>query len=141
MDHQPRTIWPFRFKTKVKWALGSYMLFFFLGVESARPLAAVLFSAKKRLRMVSCLHKLGTLLDLSACSCTLKLGTLLDLCAPLLNQNHGTLLYLCTGTPPLAKMAKFRCPLFRKIRPFWSSLKMAILTFSSSPLSLQVWAS
>ena len=47
--------------------------------------------------MVSCLHKLGTLLDLSACSCTLKLGTLLDLCAPLLNQNHGTLLYLCTG--------------------------------------------
>ena len=36
--------------------------------------------------MVSCLYKLGTLLDLSACSCTLKLGTLLDLCAPLLNQ-------------------------------------------------------
>ena len=81
------------------------------GIMSARPLAAVLFLAKKGLRMASCLHKLGTLLDLSACSCTLKLGTLLDLCAPLLNQNYGTLLCLCTGTPPLAKMAKFRCPL------------------------------
>ena len=60
--------------------------------------------------MVSCLHKLGTLLDLSACSCTLKLGTLLDLCAPLLNQNHGTLLYLCTGTPPLAKSGQISVP-------------------------------